>query len=414
VTAPALALHPFRASRYTASSELGRQLCPPYDMISPEQREALAGASETNAVRVVLPGGAEAALGDGDPYAGARRLLDGWVADDVLSVDAEPALYVYEMASAGELTGGLLGAVEIRDPADGVILPHENTMAGPVADRLALMEATEADLEPIYLVYDGGGPASALVASMDTRAPLAEALTPDGIQHRLWAVTDAAELARVRDDLAQRRALIADGHHRYATYRQRQAAQDGRPGPWDRGLTLLVDTSTYGPQVHPIHRVVAIDRDRAVEALRPLARVSTPRSVAEAVDELERSTAFAVALATGDSAVVVSDLDPGTLAAGLGSTAPVLGRLDVTVLHRVLVEHVWGLTDDEQTVGYAHDADEALEAAGTDRTAVLLRATPVEDVAAVAAAGERMPRKSTKFTPKPASGMVFRRFADEP
>jgi uncharacterized protein (DUF1015 family) len=413
VTSPALALHPFRASRYTASSDLGQQLCPPYDVISPEQREALAGASDTNAVRVVLPGDAEAALADGDRYAGARRLLERWVGDDVLTVDAEPALYVYEMASRGEVTRGLLGAVEIRDPADGVILPHENTMAGPVADRLALMEATEADLEPIYLVYDGGGPASELVASVDSRVPVAEALTPDGIQHRLWAVTDPAELARVRDDLAQRRALIADGHHRYATYRQRQAAQGGRPGPWDRGLTLLVDTSTYGPQVHPIHRVVAIDRDGAVAALRPVARVSAPMPVADALHDLERATTFAVALATGDSAVLVSDLDPHTVGAGLGSTASLLGRLDVTVLHRVLVEHLWGLTDDEQTVGYAHDVDEALAAAGTDRTAVLLRATPVEDVAAVAAAGERMPRKSTKFTPKPASGMVFRRFVDE-
>jgi len=413
VTSPVLVLHPFRASRYTTRGDLGRQLCPPYDVISPEQRDALSAACDTNAVRVVLPGDAEAALADGDRYAGARHLLDSWVADDVLRVDSEPALYVYEMATEGQLTRGLLGAVEIRDPADGVILPHENTMAGPVADRLALMEATEADLEPIYLVYEGGGAASELVAAVDSREPVAEALTPDGIRHRLWAVTDPAELEGVRDDLAQRRALIADGHHRYATYRQRQAARGGRPGPWDRGLTLLVDTSTYGPQVHPIHRVVTIDLDRAVAALGPVARVSAPMSLADALHELEESTTFAVVLASGDWAVVASDLDPGTVADGLGSTSPVLGRLEVTVLHRVLVEHLWGLTDDEQTVGYAHDVDEALASAGADHTAVLLRATPVEDVAAVAAAGERMPRKSTKFTPKPASGMVFRRFADE-
>jgi len=414
VNPPALVLHPFRATRYAAPADLGRQLCPPYDVIPPAQRDALAQGCDTNAVRLVLPGDAEAALAGGDRYAGARHLLDGWVAEGVLSVDAVPALYVYEMAGADGLTRGLLGAVEIRDPDDGVILPHENTMAAPVADRLALMEATEADLEPIYLVYDGGGAASELVAAVDDSAPVAEAQTPDGIRHRLWAVTDPTELARVREDLAGRRALIADGHHRYATYRQRQAARAGRPGPWDRGLTLLVDTSTYGPRVHPIHRVVAIDPERAADALRPVARVSDPVPVADAVRELERATTFAVALATnGSTAVVVSDLDPDAVADGLGTTAAVLGRLDVTVLHRVLVEHHWGLTDDEQTVGYAHDVDEALASAGTDRTAVLLRATPVEDVAAVAAAGERMPRKSTKFTPKPASGMVFRRFADE-
>jgi uncharacterized protein (DUF1015 family) len=303
--------------------------------------------------------------------------------------------------------------VEIRDPADGVILPHENTMAAPVADRLALMEATEADLEPIYLVYDGGGAASELVASVDGHSPVAVAQTPDGVRHRLWAVTDEHQLARAREDLAQRRALIADGHHRYATYRQRQANRDGRPGPWDRGLALLVDTSAHGPQVHPIHRVVAVDLERAVAALRPVAQVGEPVPVDEALGELETREGFAVALAREGSAVVVGELDPDVVAAGLGTTPAVLARLDVTVLHRVLVEHVWGLSDDEETVGYAHDVDEALTSAGSERTAVLLRATPVEDVAAVAAAGERMPRKSTKFTPKPASGMVLRRFVDE-
>jgi hypothetical protein len=158
---------------------------------------------------------------------------------------------------------------------------------------------------------------------------------------------------------------------------------------------------------------VAVDLERAVAALRPVAQVGEPVPVDEALGELETREGFAVALAREGSAVVVGELDPDVVAAGLGTTPAVLARLDVTVLHRVLVEHVWGLSDDEETVGYAHDVDEALTSAGSERTAVLLRATPVEDVAAVAAAGERMPRKSTKFTPKPASGMVLRRFVDE-
>ncbi|HET7305334.1 MAG TPA: DUF1015 domain-containing protein [Segeticoccus sp.] len=409
-----LALHPFRATRYASADGLGDRLCPPYDVVPPAERAALVARSETNAVRLVLPGEGEAALAGGDPHTGARRLLDTWQADGVLAVDGKPALYVYEMAADGHVTRGLIGAVELRHPADGVVLPHENTMAGPVADRLALMTATDADLEPIYLVYDGGGAASAVVASAGDRTPMAEARTPDGTTHRLWAITDPEELAEVAADLADRRALIADGHHRYATYLQRQAEHDGEPGPWDRGLTLLVDSTAHGPQVHPIHRVVGIDHARAQEALLGRATVSDPLSVAAADRLVQESPDFAVALAQGDRAVVVRDVDPDLVATALGAHADsVMARLDVTLLHRVLVERLWGLTDDEETVGYAHSVEDAIAAAGTDGTAVLLRPTPVADVAAVARAGERMPRKSTLFAPKPASGMVIRRLADD-
>ena len=412
-----LSLAPFRATRFVADADaLGRQLSPPYDVISAADRATLVQASPANVVRLILPEDDEARLGDGDRYAGAKALLQDWVDTGVLAVDSEAALFVYEMSTPeGSVTRGLLGAVELRDPDEGVILPHENTMAGPVSDRLALMSATEANLEPIYLVYDGGGAASELVASVSGQEPLSTATTPDGIQHRLWAVTDPAAHAAVADDLASRRALIADGHHRYATYRQLQADRHGEPGPWDRGLTLLVDTSSYGPQVHPIHRVVALDWPRILELTRAAAEISEPMPVAAAQKLLAQTDGFAVALAHDDEAVVVSGLSSEVTRQALGADAgTALGELDITVLHRVLVEQVWQLSDTVDNVGYAHSVSEALEQARQDgRTAVLVRATPVQAVAAVAAAGERMPRKSTLFTPKPASGVVIRRFADQ-
>jgi uncharacterized protein (DUF1015 family) len=412
-----LSLSPFRALRFTASAQnLGAHLSPPYDVISNSERSSLVDSSSTNTVRLILPAADEAELSDGDTYAGAAVLLNRWVADGVLALDEHEALYVYEMTTSdGGVTRGLMGAVELRDPDDGVILPHENTMAGPVSDRLALMTATQANLEPIYLVYDGGGATSDLVASVSGREPVAEAETPDGIRHRLWAETDPAAHAAVAADLADRRALIADGHHRYATYRQLQADHAGVPGPWDRGLTLLVDTSSYGPQVHPIHRVIGMDWPRIIEATRGAAKVSDPITLAEVDTALSAIEGFAVALVNGQQAVIVSDLQPETLEAGLGEDLnTALGRLDVTILHRVLVEQVWGLVDDVDTVGYAHDVADALRSASdSGGTAVLLRATPVHAVAEVAAAGSRMPRKSTLFTPKPASGVVIRRFADE-
>jgi uncharacterized protein (DUF1015 family) len=411
-----LSLSPFRAVRFTAGdSALGAQFSPPYDVISTEDRDRLVAGSDHNTARLILPSDAEANLGGGDPYAGAARLLEDWIADGALAVDAEEALFVYEMTTVdGEVTRGLVGAVELRDPADGVILPHENTMAGPVSDRLALMTATEANLEPIFLVYDGGGAASALVASVSELTPLVDTKTPDGIRHRLWAVVDPSVLEAIADDLATRRALIADGHHRYATYRQLQANHGGVPGPWDRGLTLLVDTSTYGPQVHPVHRVVAMEWRALLELTRRAATVR-PIELADAAEALDQTEGFAVVITNGIDSALVSQLAPEVVARGLGADAgTALGRLDVSVLHRVLVEQVWGLEDTVDTVGYAHDVAEAITGAqASGGTAVLLRATPVQAVAEVAAAGARMPRKSTLFTPKPASGVLFRRFADQ-
>jgi uncharacterized protein (DUF1015 family) len=415
-TGAGLSLQAFRAVRPAVDSErLGRLLCPPYDVIDDSLRAALLAADDDNAVAVILP-----LESDGpDRYAAAAQRLTKSVDDGLYAVDEVPALYVYEMTdAAGAATRGLLGAVELRDPADGIILPHENTMAGPVADRLALMTATEANLEPIYLVYDGGGAASRVVREVENTPPIAEARTFDGITHRLWAITDPDVHAAVAQDLAGRRALIADGHHRYATYRELQARYDAErgPGPWDRGLTLLVDSSSYGPQVHAIHRVlIGVPLDLALERLDGWVKVSTVDDPRQGLEQAESTSGFAAVLADADRVYLIEDVD-GRLrkSAALPGDVSALADLDVSVLHRAVVSNILGLDDTVATVGYAHTIDEALNTASlTGGTAVLLRATPVAAVAAVAAEGGRMPRKSTLFTPKPASGLVMRRFVDE-
>ncbi|WP_375482918.1 DUF1015 family protein [uncultured Jatrophihabitans sp.] len=414
VDVPGLSLEPFRAIRPQGSSErIAALLCPPYDVIDAAQRAELLRRDPDNAVGVILPEPTPAG------YRQAADELTRLVHDGVYRVDEAHALYVYEMADDdGQVTRGLVGAVELRDPGDGVILPHENTMAGPVADRLAVMTATDSDLEPIYLVYDGGGEASAVVRDVESDTPLVQARTPDGLTHRLWAVTDPEAHAVVRADLATRRALIADGHHRYATYRERERQRqeaDG-PGPWDRGMALLVDSTDYGPQVHAIHRVIpGLTLADAMARIEGVGAVQTVGDVATGLDRAERTAGFALVLTDGDQVALVTDPD-ATLrsAARRGGDVPALTELDVTVLHRGLVERVWGLVDDVDTVRYAHSVGEAVrDARAAGGTAVLLRPTPVQAVTAVAAAGARMPRKSTLFTPKPASGLLIRRLADQ-
>ena len=409
-----LSLSAFRATRPHGSPEyIASVLCPPYDVIDSAQKAALLQRNPDNAVGVILP--------DPTPegYQGAARELGRRVLDGRYTVDEKPALYVYEMSDGQHTTRGLVGAVELRDPADGVILPHENTMAGPVADRLELMTTTDSDLEPIYLVYDGGGPASRVTRAVDADEPVAHATTPDGVTHRLWAVTDAAAHAAVTADLATRRALIADGHHRYATYRERQRRRrdmDG-PGPWDRGLALLVDATDYGPQVHAIHRVIpGLSFADAVSSVAAVGAVDVlDEEVEDALQHAQGTPGFAVVITDGRRTAVITDPQGGLRhAAQRPGDVSALTELDVTVLHRGLVERTWHIVDDVDTVGYAHTVAAAVhDAEATGGLAVLLRPTPVAAVTAVAAAGARMPRKSTLFTPKPASGLLIRRLTDQ-
>jgi uncharacterized protein (DUF1015 family) len=238
------------------------------------------------------------------------------------------------------------------------------------------------------------------------------------VRHRLWRLTDPEQHAAIAADLSTRHALIADGHHRYATYLrlQHDLRQERGPGPWDRGLALLVDSFTYGPQVEAIHRVlIGLPLSAAVEQAREACTVRQMASTTQALDELARTPGFAAVLADGADTYLLSDLS-GRLAeaARMPGEPRALAELDVTVLHRVLVMQVWHLDDTVEAVGFAHSVDEALaEAHRTGGTAVLLRPTPPAAVAAIAAAGGRMPRKSTLFTPKPASGLVMRRFVDQ-
>ncbi|WP_261557819.1 DUF1015 domain-containing protein [Frankia tisae] len=497
-----LVLVPFRAARFSASGPaLAALTSPPYDIIDDAERAQLQARDAHNVVRLILPG---------DDYDGAARTLQEWLDGGVLRRDDKASIYVCEEEQDGHVQRGLIGAVALADPEAGIILPHENTMAGPVSDRLALTRATRANLEPIFLLYSGGGETSRIVSELVTTPPQVETTTDDGVTHRLWAIDDPTVLTAVAADLLPRRAVIADGHHRYATYRQyqaeRHAAGDGS-GPWDFGLAFLVDATVSGPQVHPIHRAVtelglaaAVRRAAAEFTVRRLAGpdvagpdtagpdtagpdtagpdtagpdtagpdtagpdtagpdtagpdtagpdtagpdtagpdtagrapdVTATRSGGEPgsaqgpagrsgggvdpdhlLDELAKAGqgSHAFVVTDGTSAYLLTEPTAALLARSLpAGRSAAFRRLDVTVAHLALIVDVWGLADTVGVVDYHHDAPAAIAAAAAaGGTALLLNPTPVADVTSVAEAGERMPRKSTLFTPKPRTGLVLR------
>jgi uncharacterized protein (DUF1015 family) len=414
-----LVLAPFRALRYDPERvDLAQVLAPPYDVIDADAQAGLEARDPANVVRLTLP---RDDAGPDSRYDAAGRQLREWRAAGVLRPDAEAALYVYEEQAEGHVQRGLVGALGLTPAEDGIVLPHENTMAGPVADRLALMSAVEADLEPIFLVYDGGGAASRLVADVGSQETIVDVATPDGVRHRLWAVTDPDVLAEVEADLAGRRAVIADGHHRYATFLRYQAdrheAGDGA-GPWDLGLALLVDGSAFGPQVHAIHRVVpGLTPSDAAERARAGFRVDEiTGGMDEALEALAKAgvNGAAYVVTDGTQSWLLSEPDAVGLSSALPAERSQAWRLlDVTIAHLYLIRALWGLEDREGVVDFAHNVPEAVSLAkAAGGCALVLNPTPVADVAAVAAAGDRMPRKSTLFVPKPATGLLIRAFED--
>ncbi|MBA3418649.1 MAG: DUF1015 family protein [Geodermatophilaceae bacterium] len=416
---PGLELSPFRAVRYTTRdrSVLARLTSPAYDLIDPEGREALERTDPHNVVRLILP---RADPGGGhDRYSQAARTLAAWREHGILAADAQPGLYVYEMTDGSTSTRGLVGAVGLADPAAGIILPHEDTMPGPVADRLALTTATSANFEPIVLVYDGGGEATEVVHGRVSDPPLISMTGADGVTHRVWPVVDATTIARIAADLAGHTAVIADGHHRYASYLLQQRhchAKGAGPGPWDRGLAYLVATGAHGPQVQAIHRVLpALPLARAVESV---ARVMKVRPVSLSADGAEGLLAAqprtCFLLTDGRSWYLLTDPDPAAVDAAVQRRRSAAWRtLDVTIAHHLLIRSVWKVSDDEAGVSFGHDVASTLAAVRGGGTALLLRPTPAESVLAVARNGERMPRKSTLFVPKPRNGLLLRAYAEE-
>jgi uncharacterized protein (DUF1015 family) len=400
---------------------------PAYDLVTPAGRDRLADADPHNIVRLILPrvdsptgfSDASSALPSAQQAAVALRQ---WEADGVLDRDDEPALWLYELSAAGGAapTLGWLGAVALPAAGSAAVLPHEDTYAPAVEGRRALLAATETDLEPIVLAHDPEPTVARLTRDARRGQPTLEVQDTDGVRHRLWRVTDRGLLDELTRALHRTGAVIADGHHRFAAAIAHARMEPDTDGA-DAVLALVTPMGPGGLRVDPIHRVVpdlALD-DALAAAARGFRVVELP--VPEEPGALEVAVREWLAAEQGvgflvtDGSRLVALTEPS---AEIRSTVPqeapsAWRRLDVVLAHHGLLGHLWGRPDDPDSVLIAHSVAEAVRTA-QERTgvALLLRAPSPADVAAVARAGARMPRKSTLFVPKPRTGLVLRPLGD--
>lgn len=404
---------------------LEQLVAPPYDVLDEPGRAALAARSPSNVVHIDLPV-AEAGV---DRYAHAATLLDAWLAGGVLRRDATPALWALEQEYAApdgtrRTRRGILCRVRVTDYGPGRIRPHERTHPGPKEDRLRLTRATRANLSPIFSLYaDPGNTAwQALTPQLRTTPPFGTATDEQGTVNRLWRITEPFAIETAVATVADAELLIADGHHRYETARA-YAAEIGADvdGPHRWVLMCLVALEDPGLTVFPTHRLIAgpLADPTAQEALAAALRRDFEIAELDDVRALEPTPATDGRVRIGyiDAHVrrpfLLTLKDPAIADAALAGHAEPYRHLDTAVLEALVLKGPLGLTDEQiarrDGLAYARDFDAALDAvaAGTAQAAFFMGATPVEQVRAVAAAGESMPPKSTFFHPKVPTGLVL-------
>jgi uncharacterized protein (DUF1015 family) len=384
-----VAVAPFDGLLYDPGvvGDLASVTSPPYDVVLPHEQARLHRASSWNIALVDL--GADVAGAPEEKYTRAGHLLSRWRDEGALVSAGRPSLYAYEMRyayrGAHRRVRGVILEVGL-EPWGGGVLPHEQTMAAPVEDRLRVLKASRADLSPIYAVAGGPSkPQTELLERAEARAPDRELVDEEGVQHRLWIEDPDQDLVDWYRDQA---LLIADGHHRYQTalvHREEMRRSHG-PGPWDGVMMLVVDAATEEPPVLPIHRVV---RAKAI-----------PDLDGERVRDLEEILAR----------LVEDDLTFGAARRTTDGLTHLVGRLEgrpptVAALHGTILDPM-----EPDELRFVPDAAlaEAEVREGHADLALFLPPARVENVRAVVASGGRLPQKSTYFWPKPRTGMVIR------
>jgi uncharacterized protein (DUF1015 family) len=433
---------PFRGILYDpARVEIAKVLAPPYDVINEAERQALVAREPHNVVRLDLPRDANGGETDAR-YTGAATLLDRWLADGILRRDDYRAIYryhqVFRSAELGdrEITRkGFVAQVRLHDFADKIILPHERTLRGPKIDRMNLMKATNAHFSQIFTMYrDPAGETERVFRKVERNAPDVDATTEDGVRHIVWRLRDHEQIGPLCRFIGPRPLYIADGHHRYETMlamREHYAAlAGGTLSPHAQpqyGTMFLANMDDPGLVVLPTHRIVhglaeltpasMIEKAKeyfVVQMLRDGAR--EPARLREAIaNGINHAPTFA-AVFPGQADAYVLSLDPHTSPASLGLIGnSAVVKLDVTLLHALLLERVLGIdaaAQEAQTnLRYVKDTATALReiAAGEGQVAFIMNPPRLEQIRAISDAGEVMPQKSTYFYPKLASGLIMHR-----
>jgi uncharacterized protein (DUF1015 family) len=422
-------LIPFRGVLYNPAKvpDISRVVAPPYDVIDAAFQKELHARHPHNVIRLEL-GLDEPQDGPGrNRYTRAAAWLRDWLASGVLQRERAPGIYPYTIeyrspadgaGAAKKTLKGFFSTVELEEFGTGRIYPHENTRTAAKADRLHLLEACRANFSAIFSLFsDPQGTVIQLIdKSVNADKPRIDFRDDEGFRQRLWAITDRPVLDEIAACMKSTPLFIADGHHRYETalnYRNSRRARSAAAGlqPYDAVLMLFASLEDPGLTVLPTHRVLTTPVPPPAEIKRLLGEACDIEEVpARQFLHVLRSRGqagpvFGMVLRGAASPLLLS-VKPGHRP---GTAASERDKLDVSLLQALVISKLCPKESDQHALIYTKDDQEAfnLVTRGGATVSLLLNPTKVSEVRAVAAAGERMPHKSTYFFPKPLTGLVM-------
>ncbi|MBD3391324.1 MAG: DUF1015 family protein [Chitinivibrionales bacterium] len=425
-------IQPFRGYRYRLDGpgRLERFVSPPYDMLDSAMIDSLCAVDPQNAVRIIQNPARPEDTANKDRHVRAGKLFDSWIANGTLLRDDRESFYVYRQrftidAGAGTETftrTGLVCLVKLVDFAAGIVLPHENTLSGPKADRYELMETARANTGQIFGLVPDEGDLHGRIAALAGPAPLGTLVDAYGVTHELFRSDNPQSLAAVQAACADRTVLIADGHHRYETA-LKYARDTGRPEASFVMMTL-VSMADPGLVIRPFHRLVkrcdASAGFRSARDLEPFFAVRDlgPSTPAHVRDFMEKNSDFEMLFVDANSGhsfgLTTADAGAAFLAEHAEGMSPEWNALTVSKINRLVVQGIMQQPPDGHVLhdvfDYVNDAVAAYDraAAGDGYTGCFfIRPLDIATVKDIVSAGERMPQKSTNFYPKLYSGLVF-------
>jgi uncharacterized protein (DUF1015 family) len=416
-------IEPFRALMYNreVTGDQARVVAPPYDLIGAARQNQLYERSPYNIVRLEL--GREA-----DRYGAAEKTLADWIAARVVERSARPAIFQYTQTFdvEGRLLHrtGFIARVRLEEFDRGRILPHEKTFPAAKEDRLRVLTALQINTSSIFGLYSGTHPElDRLREQVAAREPLIDLVDDLGIRNELRAIEADDEIAIVQRELEAPRILIADGHHRYETalnYRRaRRQNASSEPEPYDYTMMTLVACDDPGLVILPTHRVVKSLPANAIASFVQRAReVFDVEEIAHRDEFRARlndsgSGAIGVALKENPNYLILRLRDDSAMKAAMPDAPDLVRRLDVSILHALVFDRIFGLKADEIRKGgnieYTIEIGGALGAVANGHAdgAFLMNPPSIQDVERVSDAGATMPEKSTYFHPKLLTGLVM-------
>lgn len=428
-------ISPFRALRYNSTKvSAGDVMTQPYDKITPAMQDKYYASSPHNLVQVILGKPQPNDNEQQNVYTRAANLLEKWQSEGALQPDEEPSLYVYSQTFKipGDPSGseaerrGFIALGRIEDYDRKVVYRHEQTLSKPKADRLNLLQTTRAHCELIFMVYSD--PADEVGELLHQSGPATVEMRDEyGVMHRMWKVSDPATVAAATAKMADKKLIIADGHHRYETamnYRNQmreQAKSSDLDAPYEHVMMSFVNMDTPGLVILPTHRVVfGLDGfnlyTKAMQVMKyfDIEDLGPVKDVAQVVARLHEAGSERTAL------LAVTAQNAFLLKAKRDANSPSLKdlsekqrSLDVVQLHKLILEEIVGMSEEDiraqKHLKYIRDAAEAIEEVrkGNAQVAFLMNPVSMQEVRDVAFAGEVMPQKSTDFYPKMLSGLTI-------